>query len=35
MFSGSAEIYGLSSGTSETKGVLQFLRECNVKTNGL
>lgn len=28
-----AELHGLSSGTTETLGVLQFLRDCNAKTN--
>lgn len=32
--SGEAELYGLSTGTTEIMGVLQFLRECNFKTNG-
>lgn len=27
------ELHGLSSGTTETMGVLQFCRACNVKTN--
>lgn len=31
--SGEAELYALSSGTTETIGVLQFLRECEVKTD--
>lgn len=32
--SGEAGLYGLSSGTAGTMGVLQFLRECNIKTDG-
>lgn len=29
-----AKLHGLSFGTTETMGVLQFLRECKAKTNG-
>lgn len=32
--SGGTELHGLSSGMTETIGLLQFHRECNVKTNG-
>lgn len=29
-----AALYGLSCGTAQTMGMLQFLRECNAKANG-
>lgn len=32
--SGEAELYALSPGTTETMGVFQFLRECEVKMGG-